>query len=159
MLKESLLSDLTYRRAVAADLPTLVAMLADDVLGQARERPEDPLPEPYRAGFAAIEADPNQLLLVVEKAGAIAGMLQLACIPGISHLGSWRCQIEGVRVATALRGHGIGQAMMRHAIGIARERGCRIVQLTTNKARADAKRFYEQLGFEPAHEGMKLTLR
>ena len=72
MLKESLLSDLTYRRAVAADLPTLVAMLADDVLGQARERPEDPLPEPYRAGFAAIEADPNQLLLVVEKAGAIA---------------------------------------------------------------------------------------
>jgi ribosomal protein S18 acetylase RimI-like enzyme len=151
-------SDLSFRRAVAADLPILVAMLADDVLGQARERPEDPLPEAYRAGFAAIEADPHQLLLVAERDGAIAGMLQLTCIPGISHMGAWRCQIEGVRVAAAARGQGIGQAMMRHALGLAREHGCRIVQLTTNKARADAKRFYEQLGFEPAHEGMKLTL-
>lgn len=152
------MSDLTFRRAVAADLPTLVAMLADDVLGQARERPEAPLPRAYRDGFAAIDADPKQLLLVVERDGAIAGMLQLTCIPGISHLGAWRCQIEGVRVASAARGQGIGQAMMRHAIGIARQRGCHIVQLTTNKARADAKRFYEQLGFEPAHEGMKLAL-
>ena len=152
------MSDLSFRRAVAADLPTLVAMLADDVLGQGRERPEDPLPREYQDGFAAIDADPKQLLLVVERDGAIAGMLQLTCIPGISHLGAWRCQIEGVRVASAARGQGIGQAMMRHAIGIARQRGCHIVQLTTNKARADAKRFYEQLGFEPAHEGMKLTL-
>ena len=85
-------------------------------------------------------------------------MLQLTCIPGLSHLGAWRCQIEGVRVAASARGQGIGRAMMRHALGIARQRGCRIVQLTTNKSRADAKRFYEQLGFEPAHEGMKLTL-
>jgi len=151
-------SDLTYRRAVAADLPTLVALLADDVLGRTRERAEDPLPEAYRAGFAAIEADPNQVLLVVERQGTLAGMLQLTCIPGISHLGAWRCQIEGVRVARAFRGQGIGQAMMRHALGIARERGCRIVQLTTNKSRTDARRFYERLGFEPAHEGMKLTL-
>ena len=98
------------------------------------------------------------MLLVAERDGAIAGMLQLTCIPGISHLGSWRCQIEGVRVASAARGQGVGQAMMRHALEIARERGCKIVQLTTNKSRADAKRFYEQLGFEPAHEGMKLTL-
>ncbi|MDB5358992.1 MAG: family acetyltransferase [Rhodospirillales bacterium] len=152
------MSDLTFRRAVPADLPTLVAMLADDVLGQARERPENPLPREYQDGFAAIDADPKQLLLVVERNGIIAGMLQLTCIPGISHMGAWRCQIEGVRVVSTARGQGVGQAMMRHAIGIARQRGCRIVQLTTNKARADAKRFYEQLGFEPAHEGMKLTL-
>jgi ribosomal protein S18 acetylase RimI-like enzyme len=158
MLKETALPDLTFRRAVAADLPTLVAMLADDVLGQARERPGLPLAREYQEGFAAIDADPKQYLLIAEQDGAIAGMLQLTCIPGISHLGSWRCQIEGVRVATSLRGHGIGQAMMRHALTIARERGCKIVQLTTNKSRADAKRFYEQLGFEPAHEGMKLTL-
>jgi len=152
------LSDLTFRRARAADLPTLVAMLADDILGQARERPELPLAQPYLDGFAAIDADPNQLLLVAELDGAIAGMLQITCIPGISHLGTWRCQIEGVRVASAMRGRGIGQALLRQAIEIARERGCGIVQLTTNKARADAKRFYEQLGFEPAHHGMKLTL-
>ncbi|WP_229743444.1 GNAT family N-acetyltransferase [Aliidongia dinghuensis] len=152
------MSDLTYRRATATDLPALVAMLADDMLGQARERPEDPLPDAYRAGFAAIDEDPRQLLLVVERAGAIAGMLQLTFIPGISHMGAWRCQIEGVRVASTARGAGIGEAMLRHAIGVAREHGCRIVQLTTNKARADAKRFYERLGFEPAHEGMKLTL-
>ncbi len=152
------MSELTYRRAAAADLPTLVAMLADDMLGQARERPALPLDQRYLDGFAAIDADPNQLLLVVEAEGAIAGMLQITCIPGISHLGTWRCQIEGVRVAGNMRGRGIGQALLRHAIGIARERGCGIVQLTTNKARADAKRFYEQLGFEPAHEGMKLTL-
>ena len=151
------MSELTFRRAVAADLPTLVAMLADDVLGQARERAEDPLPREYLDGFAAIDADPKQLLLVAERDGIPAGMLQLTVIPGISHLGAWRCQIEGVRVASSARGQGIGQAMMRHALDIARERGCRIVQLTTNKSRADAKRFYEQLGFEPAHEGMKLT--
>jgi ribosomal protein S18 acetylase RimI-like enzyme len=153
------LSDLTYRRAVAADLPTLVDMLADDVLGQARERPGEPLAEEYLKGFAAIDADPNQLLLIAEQGGTIAGMLQLTVIPGISHLGSWRGQIEGVRVAAAMRGQGIGEAMLRHAITLAGERGCKIVQLTTNKARADAKRFYEKLGFEPAHEGMKLTLK
>ena len=153
------MSDLTYRRAVAADLPTLVAMLADDVLGRAREEASDPLPDAYRAGFAAIDTDPRQLLLIAEQDGAIAGMLQLTVIPGISHMGASRGQIEGVRVATALRGRGVGEAMLRHAIEIARERGCRIVQLTTNKARADAIRFYEKLGFEPAHEGMKLTLK
>ena len=150
--------DLIYRPAVEADLSTLVAMLADDVLGQTRERAEEPLPEAYRQGFAAIAADPRQLLLVAEAAGEIAGMLQLTFIPGLSHMGAWRCQIEGVRVASARRGQGIGEAMLRHAIGIARTRGCRIVQLTTNKARGDAIRFYERLGFEPAHEGMKLTL-
>jgi ribosomal protein S18 acetylase RimI-like enzyme len=152
------LSDLTFRRAIAADLPTLVDMLADDVLGQAREKPGEPLAEEYTKGFAAIDADPNQVLLVAEQAGTIAGMLQLTVIPGISHLGSWRGQIEGVRVAATLRGRGIGEALLRHAIALAGDRGCTIVQLTTNKSRADAKRFYEKLGFEPAHEGMKLVL-
>lgn len=152
------MSDLIFRRAVAGDLPTLVAMLADDILGRHRERPEDPLPEAYLAGFAAIEAASNQYLLVAERAGTIVGTLQLTVIPGISHMGAWRGQIEAVRVAASARGQGVGQAMMRHAIGIARDHGCRMVQLTTNKARPDAKRFYEQLGFEAAHEGMKLML-
>jgi GNAT superfamily N-acetyltransferase len=142
------------RRAIAADLDAIVALLADDVLGAGREKPGHPA---YGAAFAAIEADANQLLAVVEEDGRIVGCLQLSFIPGLSRLGMWRGQIESVRVAANHRGAGLGRRMFEWAIGECRARGCGLVQLTTDKARPDARRFYESLGFTASHEGMKLS--
>ena len=144
-----------FRRATAADVPAIVALLADDVLGAAREKPGDPA---YDAAFAAIEADPNQFLAVVEDGGAVIGCLQLTFLPGLSHRGLWRGQVESVRVAASHRGGGLGRRMFDWAIERCRERGCGMVQLTTDKSRADARRFYESLGFTASHEGMKLVL-
>lgn len=148
----------TIRRAGAEDLPAIVALLADDALGATREDLSIPLNPRYAQAFAAVDRDPNQLLAVVERAGAVAGCMQLSFLPGLSRLGAWRGQIEGVRVAASERGSGVGAMMMEWAIGRCRERGCQIVQLTTDKSRTDAHRFYERLGFRATHEGMKLTL-
>lgn len=148
----------SFRLAKATDLPALVAMLADDALGASRETIEDPPAGCYREAFAAIAADPNQLLLVMEGDGRIVGFLQLSFIPGLSRRGAWRGQIESVRIASNARGGGFGRAMIRHAIGLCRKRGCSLVQLTTDKSRGDARRFYEQLGFVASHEGMKLDM-
>ena len=149
------MSEPVFRRAIAADLAAIVALLADDVLGAAREKPGDPA---YAAAFAAIEADPNQLLAVAEDGGRIVGCLQLTFIPGLSHRGAWRGQIESVRIAASERGGGLGRRVFAWAIGECRARGCRLVQLTTDKSRTDARRFYESLGFVASHEGMKLAL-
>ena len=146
---------IAFRPAVAADLDTILALLRDDPLGAQREG-EDPAP--YRAAFAAIDADPNQLLLVAEKGGRVLGCLQVTLIPGLSRGGMWRGQIEAVRVHRDARGAGLGAAMMRHAIAFCRDRGCGLVQLTTDRTRADALRFYERLGFEHSHNGLKLPL-
>jgi ribosomal protein S18 acetylase RimI-like enzyme len=146
----------TFRPATADDLSAIVAMLADDILGSAREG--DPADPAYRAAFAAIMADPNELLAVAEIDGAAAGCLQIGFIPGLSRKGAWRGQIEGVRVAGRWRGRGMGAAMIRWAVAQCRARGCATVQLTTDKRRHDAHRFYERLGFIASHEGMKLTL-
>jgi len=147
------------RRALAADLPAIVRMLADDPLGARRERVEDPLPESYRQAFAAIEQDPNNELVVAEGADGVAvAVLQLSFTPGLSHQGGWRATIEGVRVDSRLRGGGVGHELLRWAIERARQRGCRQVQLTTDKTRTAARRFYESLGFVASHEGMKLAL-
>lgn len=149
--------DLVIRDAGAADIPEVVAMLADDILGRGREAAiVDPA---YLAAFAAIEADPNNRLLVAVQAGELVGCFQLTFIPGLGRGGAWRAQIESVRVTAARRGHGTGAAMMRWAIEQARERGCTLVQLTTDKRRGDAHRFYGRLGFEASHEGMKLALK
>ena len=148
----------TFREATRSDLPRLVQMLADDALGATRERFEDPLPEPYLAAFAAIAADPNQELLVAERDGLVVGTLQLTFIPSITRLGSWRSQIEGVRVATEARGDGLGRELMEEALRRSRDRGVQLVQLTTDKQRPEALRFYQGLGFTPTHEGLKLTL-
>lgn len=150
--------DFTFRRATAADLPAIVALLADDVLGSAREDASSPPNPRYVEAFAAIERDANQMMAVVEQAGMVVGCLQLSFIPGLSRLGAWRGQIESVRIAASLRGSGLGRAMFEWAIGQCRERGCDLVQLTTDKARPDARRFYESLGFKATHEGMKLSL-
>ena len=149
------MSDAVFRSAIATDLPAIVALLADDVLGAARERPGDPA---YDAAFAAIAADANQLLAVADLGGRIVGCLQVTFIPGISHRGAWRGQIESVRIGADQRGSGLGRRMMDWAIEQCRARGCRMVQLTTDKSRTDARRFYESLGFVASHEGMKRAL-
>jgi len=146
------------RRATAADLPAIVGLLADDALGAIRERPELPLDGRYLEAFAAIDADPRQLLMVATLAGDIVGCLQLSFIPGLSRLGSQRALIEGVRVAAEMRGRGIGEDMILWAKGEALRRHCHILQLTTDRSREDAHRFYERLGFVASHVGMKLDL-
>ena len=151
--------DLLFRRARIDDLPAIIALLADDELGRTREDAGVPPNARYVEAFRAIDRDPNQLLAVVERAGAVIGCLQLSFIPGLSRLGMWRGQIESVRIAASQRGEGLGRAMFEWAIGECRQRGCELVQLTTDKSRPDARRFYESLGFSASHEGMKLALQ
>lgn len=150
---------LNFRRATRDDLSAIVKLLADDPLGARRESFMDPLPASYAAAFAAIDRDPNQELVVVDAPDQpVAGVLQLTLIPYLTYRGGWRAQIEGVRVAANLRSVGVGEQLFRWAIQRARDRGCHLVQLTSDKARPDAIRFYERLGFVASHEGLKLHL-
>lgn len=144
------------REARRDEVPLIVAMLLDDHLGKGREDMSDMTP--YLKAFDAIAADPFNTQYVWDENGDVLGCLQLTVIPGISQQGAWRAQIEGVRVSGAKRGTGIGHKMMHAIMAIARERGCAQMQLTTNKVRHDAQRFYEALGFEKSHEGMKAKL-
>jgi ribosomal protein S18 acetylase RimI-like enzyme len=147
------------RAAEIADLPAIVGMLADDPLGALRERLEDPLPAPYLRAFEAIAADANNTLIVGEGAdGAVVAVLQITFTPYLTHQGGWRATIEGVRVHRSHRDSGLGREMLEWAIGHARERGCHLVQLSTDKQRPAARRFYESLGFVASHEGMKRAL-
>ena len=146
------------RQARREDLPTIVAMLADDALGQSREDAGPPINPAYADAFAAIERDPNQFMAVLEDAGEVVGYLQLTFIPGLSLKGMLRGQIESVRIASSRRGQGFGHVMLQWAIAECRRRGCGLVQLTMNKSREDTLRFYESLGFVASHEGFKLTL-
>lgn len=149
----------TFRKATGDDVLDIVRLLADDGLGSTRENPASPLARPYIEAFSAIDTDPNQLLAVVEDAtGLIVGTLQVSFIPGLSRLGSWRGQIEAVRIAKSHRSSGLGQRMFEWAIDQCRNKGCNLVQLTTDKSRPDAHRFYEKLGFEASHIGFKLNL-
>ncbi|HEX6336278.1 MAG TPA: GNAT family N-acetyltransferase [Jiangellaceae bacterium] len=148
--------EFSLRQATVADLPAIIALLADDEIGASRETPGDRAP--YDESFAAIAADPNQLLVVGERDGQVLATMQLTFIPGLSRRGTWRAQIEGVRVASSARGHGLGEELIRWAIGQARERGCALVQLTSDARRQDAHRFYERLGFTASHTGFKLAL-
>ncbi|HEX7047041.1 MAG TPA: GNAT family N-acetyltransferase [Gammaproteobacteria bacterium] len=150
--------ELVFRPAHADDVPSLVGLLADDELGARREKNTDPLPESYRAAFTAIDADPNNELTVAVQNGEIVGMLQVTFIPYLTYQGGWRALIEGVRIASAYRGKGLGKQMFEWAIKRAQERNCHLVQLTTDKSRPEALRFYESLGFKASHEGMKLHL-
>jgi GNAT superfamily N-acetyltransferase len=151
-------SAITFRAARTEDLPELVRMLADDHLGARREAVATPLAAGYAEAFAAMEADPNNQLVVATLDGAVVGMLQLTFIPSLSYQGRWRALIEGVRVSSRVRSAGIGGALMQWAIERARRRGCGMVQLTTDRTREDALRFYERLGFVASHHGMKLHL-
>jgi ribosomal protein S18 acetylase RimI-like enzyme len=149
---------LTFRAARREDLPAIVRLLADDHLGRAREDPSDPLPDDSVRAFEAIDRDPSIELIVAEREGAVIGCMQLGYLPGISHRGTKRLQIEAVRVATEARNQGIGRAMMDWAIERGRAQGCGIAQLTTNNERPEAHRFYARLGFEASHTGMKRKL-
>ncbi|MEN9061536.1 GNAT family N-acetyltransferase [Ponticoccus litoralis] len=146
------------RRATRADLPAIVALLADDTLGAGREDASLPLNAAYLSAFEAIERDENQFLAVAEQDGALLGCLHLTFLPGISRPGAWRGQVESVRVAAAARGSGLGRRMLEWAAETARARGCTLVQLTTDKTRPEAHRFYENLGYQPTHIGYKLPL-
>jgi GNAT superfamily N-acetyltransferase len=152
------MNEIEFRRAGEKDVPVIVAMLADDPLGKSREDVSEPLPEPYLQAFRAVDADPNQLLAVAVVDGEVVGTLQISFLAGLSRKGALRGQIEAVRVANGRQGGGIGKRMMEWAIEKCRERGCRVVQLTSDRSRLDAHRFYERLGFKGSHIGYKLEL-
>ncbi len=149
---------LHFREAIEEDIPHLVQMLSDDELGAEREDNSQPIHQNYIDTFQCIACDPNNELSVVESDGKIVGMLQLTFIPYLTHIGSWRCLIEGVRIHSDCRGQGLGAEFFHWAIARAKEKKCSIVQLTSDKKRPDALRFYEKLGFEATHEGFKLKL-
>ncbi|QPC92048.1 GNAT family N-acetyltransferase [Mesorhizobium sp. INR15] len=152
------MNEIEFRRAQASDLPAIVALLADDPLGAAREDSSMPLARGYTDAFNAIDADANQLLAVAVDGADVIGTLQISFLAGISRKGGWRGQIEAVRVASGRRSDGIGKKMFEWAVEQCRSRGCGVVQLTTDKGRADAHRFYEGLGFAASHIGYKKTL-
>ena len=146
------------RTAQEQDVPAIVDLLAADQLGATRDGVRSPADlAAYLGAFRAIDRDPAHLLLVADADGAVVGTMQLSYLPGLARRGAWRAQIEAVRVHQDYRGHGLGEAMFRWAIAEARRHGCALVQLTTDKSRGAAHRFYERLGFVPSHEGMKLS--
>lgn len=144
------------RLARAEDLPTIVELLADDVLGRQREDPGELAP--YRAAFAVLDSDPHHELVVADLGGRVVGCFQLSVFPCLTYKGGRRAQIEGVRVASDLRGRGLGGALMRWAVQRARAHGCHMVQLMTDRARSGPRRFYESLGFVASHDGLKMHL-
>ena len=149
-----------FRKATECDLPQIVEMIADDELGQTRENFQIPLPPEYLNAFKHIDTDQNQELIVVEnEAFEIIGTLQLSFIQYLTYQGGVRAQIEAVRIRKDKRGMGIGKQMFKWAIDRAKERKAHLLQLTTDKKRPNAVRFYEDLGFKPTHEGMKMHFR
>ena len=150
---------LTYRKANIDDLKAIVLLLLEDELGQTREHLVHELDHCYLDAFYKIDIDSNQYLMVVEINLKIIATCHLTIIPSLTFLGSTRMQIEAVRVSEKYRGQKIGQWMINSAIDYGKSKGASIIQLTTNKKRIDAKRFYEHLGFEATHEGMKLYLK
>ncbi|MFL1431674.1 MULTISPECIES: GNAT family N-acetyltransferase [unclassified Nocardiopsis] len=153
---EELVSGVVVDRARFEDVPAIVRLLADDQLGASRESPDEP--EVYRGAFEDIDADPNQFLAVLRRGDRVVGTLQLTFIPGLSRQGSLRAQVEAVRVHDGERGTGLGTALMEWVERAARARGAVLVQLTSDRAREDAHRFYERLGYTPSHLGFKKRL-
>lgn len=149
---------LTFRQAGIDDLPAMLAILADDVLGATREDLGGAARARYESAFRQIQAQQGNRIVLAIAGDEIMGMLQLTFIPGLSHQGAMRAQIESVRVKGAARGRGIGRRLFGEAIALAREAGCAVVQLTTDRRRDDAVRFYESLGFSATHWGMKLAI-
>lgn len=151
------MSGLILRDAAKADLPAILAMLAEDVVPPGREA--DPSDPRYLTAFEAIDADSNQRLIAAEVDGRVVGTMQLSFLPGLSFIGSWRGQIEAVRIAAGLRGQGLGEQMILWAVEQCRARNCKLVQLTTSATRTAAHRFNAGLGFVHSHVGMKLHSR
>jgi len=149
-------SSVTIRRARRDDVEAIVAMLADDPLGAARERIEDPLPVVYFRAFDLLDRDPNIQLVVAEEKGVVVGCLQLCILQGLSSQGASRALIEDVRVASHRRSRRIGEQLVRWAVSDARGKGCKLLELFTHQTRTDAQRFYERLGFHRSHFGMTM---
>ena len=143
------------RTATKADLPAILALLADDPLGKTRETTDETA---YTVAFDAIAADPNQQMAVAELSGAVIGYMQITYIPGLSRGGAWRGQVESVRIATPFRSQGIGAQFFHWAFAQCKARNCALVQLTTDTRRPDALRFYDRLGFAASHHGLKRSL-
>ena len=152
-------NELTFRLAAKDDLPDIIAMLADDTLGVGREKAGGVISDGYIRAFERIQADPNQELTIVEMNGEKVATFQMSFIQYLTYEGGLRAQIEAVRTHSKYRGHGIGTRVFEYAINRAKEKGCHLVQLTSDKKRPDAIRFYESLGFVASHEGMKLRLK
>ena len=152
------MTSLRIRAARREDVPAIVRLLADDTLGAKREQTSDPLPQAYWDAFDAIAKNGDNEVLIADAGGEVVGCLQLTIIPGLSRMGMTRAQLEGVRVGSKHRGRRIGETLVTAAMDRARDLGCQVVQLTTDRSRADAHRFYERLGFESTHIGMKRTL-
>lgn len=152
---QSLAMTIVFRRAKTADVSSIAELLADDQLAAIRE--DLNAQAAYEAAFMAVDSDPNQLLAVIDCDNEVVGCLQLTFIPGLTRKGMWRGQIEGVRVAASHRDKGLGREFLEWAINECRNRGCGLVQLTTDKRRSETQRFYESLGFKASHEGMKLS--
>ena len=150
------MSELEIRRAKMEDLDGIVAMIQLDSFTYQQENPV--AREDYVRAFEEIAANADNELMVATRGGELVGTLQLTFIPGLSYRGGWRAQVEAVRVRRDLRNLQIGTRLMEWVIARSRERGCRLVQLTTNVARTDAQRFYRRLGFQASHVGMKLML-
>lgn len=146
---------MTFREARETDLPVILALLADDALGSAREGEDI---APYRAVFKALSVDPHHILAVADEAGTVVGTMQISFIAGLSRPAALRGQIESVRIARSHRGEGVGTAFFDWAIAECRARGCRLVQLTSDRTREGAARFYEKRGFVPSHIGFKMEI-
>lgn len=148
-------NSITIRRTRRDDVPAIVAMLADDHLGSARERPADPLPASYFDAFETVDGNPNFSLVVAATGeGRVVGCLQLCILPGLSSQGASRGLIEDVRVASDCRSRDIGEQLVQWALEEARARGCKLVELLTHQSRTDAQRFYKRFGFTASHVGM-----
>lgn len=150
--------EVVFTDAVMSDLPEIIALLADDQLGSTRESTSNVIDPGYFTAFNEILADPNNDLVIGKLEGKVVAVLQVTYIPNLTLKGSKRAQIEGVRVSSSLRGQGIGRKLFAFTLARAKSRGCRLVQLTTNKSRPEAYLFYESLNFKPTHEGFKLEL-
>ena len=150
--------NIIHRRAKLDDLRAIVSLLADDKLGRAREQAGSEVAQNYLDAFVKIDSDPNQYLMVLENDGEVIGTCHLTLMPSLTFSGSTRLQIEAVRVNSSIRGQNLGQQMIEFSINWGKEHGATIIQLTTNKERPDALRFYEKIGFKASHEGMKLYL-
>ena len=151
-------SNTRFLLASREQLPAIVALLVDDKLGSSREIAGDELDERYVAAFDAIQADPNNELIVAEQGATVVGTLQITYVPNLTHKGTTRATIEGVRVNSTSRSSGIGTGMLDWTIDRCRERGCGLVQLTSDLERVEAIDFYRSLGFEHSHAGLKLWL-
>lgn len=154
-----MIQNLTHHKATLQDLRAIIELLLEDELGQTRENISPDLDQQYINAFNQITADPNQYLMIVKNKNEVLGTCHLTMMPSLTFMGSMRMQIEAVRVAQQYRGQKIGEWVIEAAIDYGKSKGAKIIQLTTNKKRTKAKVFYEKLGFEASHEGMKLYLR